>query len=87
MRRCPRVHFKTIVVDGRAAYLGSANLTGAGLGAKAAERRNFEVGVWTDDPAIVGRLAALFSAVWDGAFCEGCGRRADCPSPLAGPPV
>ena len=29
---CPRVHFKTVVVDGRFAYSGSANLTGAGMG-------------------------------------------------------
>jgi hypothetical protein len=27
---CPRVHFKSVVVDGSAAYSGSANLTGAG---------------------------------------------------------
>ena len=31
---CPRVHFKCIIVDGRKAYFGSANLTGAGMGAK-----------------------------------------------------
>ena len=44
LRRCPRVHFKTVVVDGSRVYLGSANWTGAGLGAKGAGRRNFEVG-------------------------------------------
>ena len=31
---CPRVHFKCIIVDGFKAYFGSANLTGAGMGAK-----------------------------------------------------
>ena len=31
---CPRVHFKCIIVDGVKAYFGSANLTGAGMGAK-----------------------------------------------------
>lgn len=31
---CSRVHFKCIIVDGRKAYFGSANLTGAGMGAK-----------------------------------------------------
>lgn len=31
---CPRVHFKCIIIDGRKAYFGSANLTGAGMGAK-----------------------------------------------------
>ncbi|MHC5053496.1 MAG: phospholipase D-like domain-containing protein [Planctomycetota bacterium] len=87
MRRCPRVHFKAIIVDGAEAYLGSANLTGAGLGAKAAERRNFEVGVWTDDQGIVERLKDLFMALWGGAFCDECGQRDNCASPLAGPEV
>lgn len=31
---CNRVHFKIIVVDGECAYVGSANLTGAGMGMK-----------------------------------------------------
>ena len=31
---CPRVHFKMIVFDGKQAYIGSANLTGAGIGMK-----------------------------------------------------
>ena len=26
---CPRVHFKCVIIDGRLAYFGSANLTGA----------------------------------------------------------
>src|SRR6185436_2175139 len=41
MRQCPRVHLKMIAVDGASLYLGSANFTGAGLGAKAEGRRNF----------------------------------------------
>ena len=42
---CPRIHFKSVVVDGTFAYSGSANLTGAGMGAKSDNRRNFEAGV------------------------------------------
>ncbi|MCK5676538.1 MAG: phosphatidylserine synthase [Verrucomicrobia bacterium] len=49
---CPRVHLKTIVVDGKIAYLGSANLTGAGMGAKSKDRRNFESGIITDEPEL-----------------------------------
>src|SRR5271168_3790384 len=30
IRRCPRLHAKAVVIDARAMYLGSANLTGAG---------------------------------------------------------
>ena len=79
---CPRVHFKCIIVDGAKAYFGSANLTGAGMGAKGENRRNFENGVLTDDPAFVEPLAEQFDAVWRGAFCAMCGRRqfcTDCP--------
>ena len=32
---CPRVHFKMLVFDGKEVYVGSANLTGAGIGMKA----------------------------------------------------
>ena len=35
LRQCPRVHLKVVVIDGALLYLGSANWTGAGLGATA----------------------------------------------------
>ena len=79
---CPRVHFKCIIADGLRAYFGSANLTGAGMGAKGENRRNFENGVLTDAPAFVEPLAEQFDAVWRGAYCAKCGRRqycTDCP--------
>lgn len=79
---CPRVHFKCIIIDGKRAYFGSANLTGAGMGAKGSGRRNFENGVWTDDPALINPLAEQFDSVWRGSHCPGCGRRkycTDCP--------
>ena len=60
---CPRVHFKCIIVDGVKAYFGSANLTGAGMGAKSERRRNFENGVLTDDPALMGPLVEQFDSV------------------------
>ena len=50
---CPRVHFKILVFDCQVAYIGSANLTGAGIGMKSTRTRNFEAGILTDDPAIV----------------------------------
>ena len=79
---CPRVHFKCVIVDGRLAYFGSANLTGAGMGAKSARKRDFENGVWTDAPSLVAPLEEQFDAVWRGDFCRACGRRrfcGDCP--------
>ncbi|MEM6391350.1 MAG: phospholipase D-like domain-containing protein [Planctomycetota bacterium] len=82
MRRCVRQHAKLVVVDAAAAYIGSANLTGAGLGAKAERNRNFEMGVWTTDAAMVDSALEKFNAVWEGEFCDGCGRREVCPVPL-----
>ena len=44
-RLCPRVHMKIIVMDSNLVYVGSANLTGAGMGMKSAANRNFEAGI------------------------------------------
>jgi phosphatidylserine/phosphatidylglycerophosphate/cardiolipin synthase-like enzyme len=75
---CPRVHLKCVVVDGTYAYLGSANLTGAGIGAKSARRRNFESGIVTDEQAIVGRVMEQFDAIWRGSHCRDCDRKEFC---------
>ena len=75
---CPRVHFKAVVVDGRFAYTGSANLTGAGMGAKSAKRRNFEAGMVTTAPALIQSIMAQFDSIWMGARCAECGRQSFC---------
>jgi phosphatidylserine/phosphatidylglycerophosphate/cardiolipin synthase-like enzyme len=85
MRRCVRTHFKAAIVDGQRLYLGSANLTGAGLGAKSGARRNFEIGLLSDDPDLLDRVADLFEAIWSGALCRRCARRDYCPEPLEEP--
>ena len=85
MKRCPRVHLKMIAVDGRALYLGSANFTGAGLGAKGDGRRNFEMGVMTDDTAMLDASQARFEKIWTGGECGACKLRALCPAPLDAP--
>ena len=85
MRLCPRVHFKAVLVDDRHLYLGSANLTGAGLGAQAAKNRNFELGVLTPDGLLRDLVALLFHDIWEGLRCADCGRRRSCPAPLDGP--
>lgn len=47
---CPRVHAKAILADGKRAFIGSPNLTGAGMGAKHKDKRNLEAGFLTDEP-------------------------------------
>ena len=81
---CPRVHFKSIIVDGVRAYFGSANLTGAGMGAKSDRNRNFENGILSDDPVLVGSIIEQYDSVWRGDFCRDCGRREYCPDPIDG---
>lgn len=67
---CPRVHFKMIILDCETAYIGSANLTGAGMGMKSENNRNFEAGILTDDPTIVEQAMNQFDCVWNGAMCK-----------------
>ncbi len=82
LRQCPRVHLKMIAIDGRLLYLGSANLTGAGLGAKGEGRRNFEMGIVTDDEAMLDAAQARFDRIWRGSECKGCKVRSMCEAPL-----
>ena len=85
MRACPRVHLKMIAIDGAMLYLGSANFTGAGLGAKGDGRRNFEMGVVTDDEFLLDQAQGRFDRIWRGDECAGCRLRRECPAPLDGP--
>jgi len=75
---CPRVHFKILVFDLQTAYIGSANLTGAGIGMKSDANRNFEAGILTNDAQLVDQAVQQFDEVWMGAFCKQCGRKAYC---------
>lgn len=79
---CPRVHFKIIIFDLKAAYVGSANLTGAGLGMKGSNTRNFEAGILSNDKSFVKQAAAQFDEVWMGSFCKACRRKAFCADPI-----
>ncbi len=80
---CPRMHMKCIIADGRIAYIGSANLTGAGLGAKSEDRRNFEAGIITEDPAMIRGLMDFLDDFYTGSLCLTGKRRDLCPNPLA----
>jgi phosphatidylserine/phosphatidylglycerophosphate/cardiolipin synthase-like enzyme len=83
LRQCPRVHFKTVIIDGQFCYLGSANWTGAGLGAKGEGRRNFELGFVSEDEGVIDRVQELFVSVWSGGECAACKLRDEgCEAPL-----
>jgi len=80
---CPRVHFKIMVFDCQAAYIGSANMTGAGIGMKGEGTRNFEAGILTDEPPLVEAAMEQFDEVWCGKMCKRCRRRDFCGDPIA----
>lgn len=75
---CPRVHFKLMIFDLSVAYIGSANLTGAGIGMKGTNNRNFEAGILTDNPDLVEAAINQFDTIWMGAHCRSCGRKEFC---------
>lgn len=79
---CVRMHMKVIIIDGRLAYVGSANLTGAGIGAKSPKRRNFEAGILTDDGETIDQLMDELDELYLGRHCGDCGRRDYCPDPI-----
>ena len=85
IRRCPRLHAKIVILDTARMYLGSANLTGAGLGAKGAHKRNFEMGIWTQSSALIDAAMEQFNTLWEGRHCTACRRKEICPVPLEEP--
>jgi len=85
MKRCPRVHFKAVLADGEFVFLGSPNFTGAGLGAKSPEKRNFEIGLASRDARLYDLVEARFDWIWFGGACEKCKLRKDCCVPLEEP--
>ena len=80
---CPRVHFKMIVFDCKEVYIGNANLTGAGIGMKSENTRNFEAGILTGDPQIVNQAMEQFDKVWNGSMCKKCRRKQYCADPIS----
>ena len=79
--QCPRMHAKIFIVDGSSALVGSANLTGAGIGAKSSRNRNFEVGFFLEGQNAVEPFMNYFDFIWMGGHCRQCGHRQICPCP------
>ena len=79
---CPRIHTKAIIIDGQQAFIGSANLTGAGLGAKGTNKRNFEAGFLTEDAGHLREIIGWIDQLYLGDFCLKCQRRSVCADPI-----
>ena len=75
---CPRVHLKSVIIDAKVAYIGSANLTGAGMGAKSSNNRNFEAGIITTESNLVNEIMEQFDDIWRGSHCQACNRKKYC---------
>jgi len=75
---CPRVHLKSVIIDGQSAYIGSANLTGAGMGAKSQNKRNFEAGIITTEKNLIEGITEQFDSIWRGSYCKDCMRKQYC---------
>jgi phosphatidylserine/phosphatidylglycerophosphate/cardiolipin synthase-like enzyme len=83
MRLCARNHMKMVSIDNKSLYLGSANFTGAGIGLRAKERHNFELGIITLDKNMVKDASDLFYDIWTGRMCKKCSFRKNvCKLPL-----
>ena len=70
IRSCSRIHLKTIIIDLKLAYIGSANLTGYGLGTRSKAKRNFELGFITSDKSLISDIAQNFINIFNGSYCN-----------------
>ena len=59
-------------------YIGSANLTGAALGMKGKDNRNFEAGIFTSVEELVTEAVEQFDELWMGIPCKTCKRKKYC---------
>ena len=75
---CIRNHAKAVIIDDKLAYIGSANVTDAGLGQPVISPGNFELGFLTDDSKVISSLNGYFSKIIKGNYCETCHRKDKC---------
>ena len=69
---CERNHSKVVIVDNKVAYVGSANVTPAGLAQGVMSPGNFEVGFLTENHHFISQLNTLFSKIMNGDYCYNC---------------
>ena len=71
---CERNHAKIVIIDDRWVYVGSANVTPAGLGQGIFTPGNFEAGIMTGNKDVVSSTITYFSMIWDEKCCSNCHR-------------
>lgn len=69
---CERNHSKVVIVDNKVAYVGSANVTPAGLAQGVMSPGNFEAGILTENHKFISQLNTLFSKIMNGDYCYNC---------------
>lgn len=75
---CVRNHAKVVIIDDKIAYIGSANITKAGLAQGVMSPGNFEVGLLTENHDVIASLESHFLNIINGNYCEGCHRYDNC---------
>ena len=75
---CIRNHSKVVIIDDKLVYVGSANVTPAGLGQGIFTPGNFEAGILTENQDLVSSVIALFSEIWSSKSCINCHRADKC---------
>ena len=75
---CRRSHMKMVVIDNEIIYIGSANITAAGMGPRIDTRRNFEVGMVSSEPSIVEQGINIFEEAWSKKRCSSCYYKSEC---------
>ena len=75
---CDRNHSKIAIIDDKFAYVGSANITPAGLGQGVFTPGNFEAGILTEDLGVISSIKDFFSMIWDEKWCVNCHRADKC---------
>lgn len=75
---CDRNHAKVVIIDDQLVYVGSANVTPAGIGQGIFTPGNFEAGIITENQDMIASANALFSMAWNPKCHINCHRKKKC---------
>ena len=77
-KTCRRCHMKMVIIDSEIIYIGSANITAAGMGPRIDTRRNFEAGMISSDVNLVEQGIDIFEEGWSKKRCNSCYYKSEC---------